>query len=156
MLADNDISHHTTFVCANEKNKLQCTVIAVRYSIYLNIKYKVCIHEWEIIAESRLDNGVISINLSRTFFTGIGHVLEYIDQVLKQRLMQKLKRHGNGGSCFKKHEKLKIKIFAERVMENHIYTALTPFRWSNVFPVNFDTDLLCTKEIKTSRENTCI
>ena len=107
MLADNDISHHTTFVCANEKNKLQCTVIAVRYSIYLNIKYKVCIHEWEIIAESRLDNGVISINLSRTFFTGIGHVLEYIDQVLKQRLMQKLKRHGNGGSCFKKHEKLK-------------------------------------------------
>jgi hypothetical protein len=31
--------------------------------------------------------------------------------------MQKLKRHGNGGSCFKKHEKLKIKIFAERVME---------------------------------------
>ena len=41
-------------------------------------------------------------------------------------------------------------------MENHIYTALTPFRWSNVFPVNFDTDLLCTKEIKTSRENTCI
>jgi hypothetical protein len=36
--------------------------------------------------------------------------------------MQKLKRHGNGGSCFKKHEKLKIKIIAERVMENHIYT----------------------------------
>ena len=34
-------------------------------------------------SESRLDNGVISINLSRTFFTGIGHVLEYIDQVLK-------------------------------------------------------------------------
>jgi hypothetical protein len=33
--------------------------------------------------------------------------------------MQKLKRHGNGGSCLKKHEKLKIKIFAERVMENH-------------------------------------
>jgi hypothetical protein len=30
--------------------------------------------------------------------------------------MQKLKRHGNGGSCFKKHEKLKIKIFAERVI----------------------------------------
>jgi hypothetical protein len=22
--------------------------------------------------------------------------------------MQKLKRHGNGGSCFKKHEKLKL------------------------------------------------
>ena len=36
-----------------------------------------------IQSESRLDNGVISINLSRTFFTGIGHVLEYIDQVLK-------------------------------------------------------------------------
>ena len=34
-------------------------------------------------SESRLDNGVISINLSRTFFSGIGHVLEYIDQVLK-------------------------------------------------------------------------
>jgi spore germination protein GerM len=34
-------------------------------------------------SESRLDNGVVSINLSRTFFTGIGHVLEYIDQVLK-------------------------------------------------------------------------
>jgi hypothetical protein len=34
-------------------------------------------------SESRLDNGVVSINLSRTFFTGIGHVLEYIEQVLK-------------------------------------------------------------------------
>jgi hypothetical protein len=34
-------------------------------------------------SESRLDNGVVSINLSRTFFTGIGHVLEYVDQVLK-------------------------------------------------------------------------
>jgi hypothetical protein len=39
--------------------------------------------------------------------------------------MQKLKRHGNGGSCLKKHEKLKIKIFAERVMENHIYSSIT-------------------------------
>jgi hypothetical protein len=38
--------------------------------------------------------------------------------------MQKLKRYGNGGSCFKKHEKLKIKIFAERVMENHIYSSI--------------------------------
>ena len=38
--------------------------------------------------------------------------------------MQKLKRHGNGGSCLKKHEKLKIKIFAERVMENHIYSSI--------------------------------
>jgi hypothetical protein len=28
--------------------------------------------------------------------------------------MQKLKQHGNGGSCLKKHEKLKIKIFAEK------------------------------------------
>jgi hypothetical protein len=37
-------------------------------------------------SESRLDNGIISINLSRTFFTGIGHVLEYIDQVLKIHL----------------------------------------------------------------------
>jgi hypothetical protein len=37
-------------------------------------------------SESRLDNGVISINLSRTYFTGIGHVLEYIDQVLKIHL----------------------------------------------------------------------
>ena len=36
-----------------------------------------------IQSESRLDNGIFSINLSRTFFTGIGHVLEYIDQVLK-------------------------------------------------------------------------
>jgi hypothetical protein len=36
-----------------------------------------------IQSESRLDNGVVLINLSRTFFTGIGHVLEYIDQVLK-------------------------------------------------------------------------
>jgi hypothetical protein len=25
--------------------------------------------------------------------------------------MQKLKRHGNGGSCFKKHEKLKIQDY---------------------------------------------
>jgi hypothetical protein len=39
-------------------------------------------------------------------------------------VMQKLKRHGNGGSCFKKHEKLKIKIFAERVMESHIYSSI--------------------------------
>jgi hypothetical protein len=38
--------------------------------------------------------------------------------------MRKLKRHGNGGSCLKKHEKLKIKIFAERVMENHIYISI--------------------------------
>jgi hypothetical protein len=38
--------------------------------------------------------------------------------------MQKLKRHGNGGSCLKKHEKLKIKIFAERVMENHTYSSI--------------------------------
>jgi hypothetical protein len=38
--------------------------------------------------------------------------------------MQKLKRHGNGGSCFKKHEKLKIKIFAEKVMENYIYSSI--------------------------------
>jgi hypothetical protein len=38
--------------------------------------------------------------------------------------MQKLKRHGNGGSCLKKHEKLKIKIFAERVMANHIYSSI--------------------------------
>jgi hypothetical protein len=34
--------------------------------------------------------------------------------------LQKLKRHGNGGSCLKKHEKLKIKIFAERVMKNPV------------------------------------
>jgi hypothetical protein len=39
-------------------------------------------------------------------------------------VMQKLKRHGNGGSCLKKHEKLKIKIFAERVMESHIYSSI--------------------------------
>jgi hypothetical protein len=38
--------------------------------------------------------------------------------------LQKLKRHGNGGSCLKKHEKLKIKIFAERVMESHIYSSI--------------------------------
>jgi hypothetical protein len=34
------------------------------------------------------------------------------------------KRHGNGGSCLKKHEKLKIKIFAERVMKSHIYSSI--------------------------------
>jgi hypothetical protein len=39
-------------------------------------------------------------------------------------VLQKLKRHGNGGSCLKKHEKLKIKIFAERVMKNHIYSSI--------------------------------
>jgi hypothetical protein len=37
---------------------------------------------------------------------------------------EKLKRHGNGGSCLKKHEKLKIKIFAEKVMENYIYSSI--------------------------------
>ena len=47
------------------------------YNIYKNVWTSV------LQSESRLDNGVISINLSRTFFTGIGHVLEYIDQVLK-------------------------------------------------------------------------
>jgi hypothetical protein len=36
--------------------------------------------------------------------------------------MQKLTRHGNGGSCLKKHEKLKIKVFAERMMKNHKYS----------------------------------
>jgi hypothetical protein len=50
--------------------------------------------------------------------------------------MQKLKRHGNGGSCFKKHEKLKIKIFAERVMENHntwsMYSKTCPIPVKNV------------------------
>ena len=44
---------------------------------------KIYLFNCYIQSESRLDNGVISINLSRTFFTGIGHVLEYIDQVLK-------------------------------------------------------------------------
>jgi hypothetical protein len=38
--------------------------------------------------------------------------------------MQKLKRHGNGGSCLKKYEKLKIKIFAERVMESQKYSSI--------------------------------
>jgi hypothetical protein len=38
---------------------------------------------YENCPEFGLDNGVVSINFSRTFFTGIGHVLEYFDQVLK-------------------------------------------------------------------------
>jgi hypothetical protein len=45
--------------------------------------------------------------------------------------MQKLKRHGNGGSCLKKHEKLKIKIFAERVMES-MYSKTCPIPVKNV------------------------
>jgi hypothetical protein len=53
----------------------------------------------------------------------------YVTNHLKRRpcnkgVLQKLKRHGNGGSCLKKHEKLKIKIFAERVMKNHIYSSI--------------------------------
>ena len=113
-------------------------------------------------SESRLDNGVISINLSRTFFyrnrtrfrihrPSVENSLVLIVVSIKYNwrsekniencffhinlrpgawtscnkgVMQKLKRHGNGGSCFKKHEKLKIKIFAERVMENHIYSSI--------------------------------
>jgi hypothetical protein len=38
--------------------------------------------------------------------------------------MQKLKRHGNGESCFKQHEKLKIKIFVERMTKSHIYSSI--------------------------------
>ena len=38
--------------------------------------------------------------------------------------MQKLKRHGNVGSCLKKHEQLQIKIFTERVMASHIYSSI--------------------------------
>ena len=34
-------------------------------------------------SESRFDNGVFSNDLSHTLWSGIGHVLEYIDQVLK-------------------------------------------------------------------------
>jgi hypothetical protein len=43
---------------------------------------------------------------------------------LYKGVLQKLKRHGNGGNCLKKHEKLQIKIFAERVMKNHIYSSI--------------------------------
>ena len=50
---------------------------------YLYVHYYNCEIPSLNQSESRLDNGVISINLSRTFFTGLGHVLEYIDQVLK-------------------------------------------------------------------------
>ena len=48
---------------------------------YGRVSLFICFKQYQ--SESRLDNGVVSINLSRTFFTGIGHVLEYIDQVLK-------------------------------------------------------------------------
>jgi hypothetical protein len=40
-----------------------------------------------------------------------------------QRSIAEIKTTRNGGSCLKKHEKLKIKIFAERVMKNHIYSS---------------------------------
>ena len=55
-----------------------------RHSVFREEKYeytKTCLKQSD--SESRLDNGVVSINCSPTFFTGIGHVLEYIDQVLK-------------------------------------------------------------------------
>ena len=109
-------------------------------------------------SESRLDNGVFSINLSHTFLyrnrtrfrihrPSVENSLVLIVASVKYNrgsekniencffhinlrpgawtscnkgVLQKLKRHGNGGSCLKKHEKLKIKIFAERVMESHI------------------------------------
>jgi hypothetical protein len=41
-----------------------------------------------------------------------------------QRSIAEIKTTRNGGSCLKKHEKLKIKIFAERVMKNHIYSSI--------------------------------
>jgi hypothetical protein len=40
-------------------------------------------HRWYSDATWGEHGWMVSINLSRTFFTGIGHVLEYIDQVLK-------------------------------------------------------------------------
>ena len=46
---------------------------------------------YENCPEFGLDNGVVSINFSRTFFTGIGHVLEYVDQVLKIHSFQSLR-----------------------------------------------------------------
>ena len=58
--------------------------------VYKSISFKNCkivspatfVNKLDKQSESRLDNGVVSINLSRTCFTGIGHVLEYINQVL--------------------------------------------------------------------------
>jgi hypothetical protein len=47
-----------------------------------------------------------------------------LELLVNKGVMQKLKRHGNGGSCLKNHGKLKIKIFAESVMENHIYSSI--------------------------------
>ena len=55
------------------------TTSMIKAKLYMNVHWMVLYKQ----SESRLDNGVVSINLSRTFFTGIGHVLEYIDQVLK-------------------------------------------------------------------------
>jgi hypothetical protein len=52
-----------------------------RHPVFREEKYeytKTCLKQ----SESRLDNGVVSIHFSPTFFTGIGYVLEYIDQVL--------------------------------------------------------------------------
>ena len=73
---------------------LLCLIVEVSFTgkdiVYLVpiLKYRdpvqiITLQASSIQSESRLDNGVISINLSRTFFNGIGHVLEYIDQVLK-------------------------------------------------------------------------
>jgi hypothetical protein len=73
---------------------------------------------------------VASVKYNRRSEKNIEHCFFHINLRLRawtscnKGVMQKLKRHGNVGSCFKKHEKLKIKIFAERVMENHIYSSI--------------------------------
>ena len=77
--------------------------------IVVSIKYN-----WR--SEKNIENCFFHINLRPGAWTSCNK--------LYKGVLQKLKRHGNGGSCLKKHEKLKIKVFAERVMKNHIYSSI--------------------------------
>jgi hypothetical protein len=71
----------------------------------LNIFSKV----FQIQSENRLDNGVVSINLSRTCFTGIGHVLEYIDQVFENWIFK---------NCF-------LKIYRSQTHYIYLYVTMS-------------------------------
>jgi hypothetical protein len=102
----NDLSH--TFVYRN-RTRFRIHRPSVENSLVLivaSVKYNRG-------SEKNIENCFFHINLRPGAWTSCN-----------KGVLQKLKRHGNGGSCFKQHEKLKIKIFAERVMESHIYSSI--------------------------------
>ena len=102
----NDLSH--TFLYRN-RTRFRIHRPSVEHSLVLivaSVKYNRG-------SEKNIENCFFPINLRPGALT-----------FCNKGVLQKLKRHGNGGSCFKQHEKLKIKIFAERVMKSHIYSSI--------------------------------